>query len=111
MLIVNSQISGELRNLVRAEERKVLNAFPSLERRVAILELVRSIDQFYLWQNSPREQSAHNPEQMDSLFIYGCNKALQLFLDESTQKDMVPLTRSTRESKKWAKPESLSQNR
>ena len=73
-----------------------------MERRLAVLELVRSIDRFYLWQNSPREQSTHREQEIDSLFVYGCNKALQLFLDESTQQDMVPLTRSTDETRKWA---------
>lgn len=102
MLVVDSQISGELRDLVRAEERTVLNAFPPVERRVAVLELVRSIDHFHLWQNSPREETASREEEIDSFFIYGCNKALQLFLDESSHHDMVPLTKSTEETRKWA---------
>jgi hypothetical protein len=99
---VNSKVSCDVRDLLRAEERKILNTFPSVERRIAVLELVRSIDHFYLRQNSRPESNTRREEEMDMFFTYGCNKALQLFLDESTQNEMVPLNRSTEESRAWA---------
>jgi len=80
----------------------MLDTFPSVERRIAVLELIRSIDRFYLRQNSRTESDTQREEETDMFFIYGCNKALELFLDESTQKEMVPLTRSTEETRAWA---------
>jgi hypothetical protein len=99
---MNSQVSRDLRDLLRAEERTILNTFPPVERRVAVLDLVRSIDYFYLWQNSRREPTNPREEETDMFLIYGCNKALQLFLDKSTQNEMVPLHPSTEESRTWA---------
>jgi hypothetical protein len=78
--LLDSPVSRELQDLLRAEERKIINPFPAVQRRVAVLELVRSIDHFFLWQNSRGEQSTHHEQEIDSFFIYGCNKALQLFL-------------------------------
>ena len=80
----------------------MLNTFPPVERRIAVLELIRSIDRFYLQQNSRTESDTHRDEETDMFFVYGCNKALELFLDESTQKEMVPLNRSTEETRAWA---------
>jgi hypothetical protein len=99
---VNSQVCRELWDLLRVEEQAILESFPPTERRVAVWELVRSIDYFYLWQLSRGEQSTHHEEETDGFFIFGCNKALQLFLDESTRHDMVPLTRSTEKTRAWA---------
>lgn len=49
----------------------MLNTFPPVERRIAVLELVRSIDHFYLWQNSRTESDTHREEETDMFFIYG----------------------------------------
>lgn len=102
MFIVDSETSRQLQDLVHAQEREILKAFGPIERRLGVLELVRSIDSFYLWQNTRSAQRTGQDEDIESFYVYGCNKALQLFLDESTQYAMVPLSRSTEETRTWA---------
>lgn len=99
---MHSKISLELRELLHTEEQRVLATFPAVERRIAVLDLIRSIDHFFLWQNSRGERITQNEEEFASVFIYGCNKVLQLFLDESAERDMVPLSKSTESTRNWA---------
>ncbi len=99
---MHSEISTELRNLVRSEEQRILVTFPDAERRIAVLEHVRANDLFYLSQKSPTAWSHDSNEQIQTFYVYGCNKALRLFLDMTTHKDMVPLGPSTTETHAWA---------
>ena len=102
ILVVHSEACHTLLDLLRTEEESILNSFPPVERRLAVLDLVRSIDHFFLWQHSRGEHNTNREEETDSFVVFGCNKALQLFLDESTQHDRVPLTRSTEATRMWA---------
>jgi len=99
---VHSQLTFELGDILRAEERKILHSFPQVERRFAVLHLIRAVDQFFLWQNSRGKDITRSEEEFASYFIYGYNKALELFLDESTQNNAVPFSRSTEGIRNWA---------
>ena len=69
IILVNSQISSEFQDILRAEERNLLNTFPPVERRVAILDLVRSIDQFFLGR-IPEVNRSHSARRSSPAFLF-----------------------------------------
>jgi hypothetical protein len=100
---MSSGLQSELRQLVRTEEQRVLDSFPHPERRVAVLELVRSADLLFLWLDSYGAKLSPAEQEAQTFQIYGCNRVLQLFVDESCQHSMVPLFPSTKPLREWAR--------
>lgn len=101
---------SKLEQLIRREEQRALASFP-LERRAGLLELVRSMDAFFVHLRfSPETQATAGRtatgyarlEELKELHSFGWSKALTLFMDKSVHQVGGPLFRSTRESRAWA---------
>jgi hypothetical protein len=75
---MDSEVAAGLRSMVRREEQKILDAFTHVERRIAVVELLRSMDLFYLWQNSQGEQGNDSEAENELILVYGWNKALEV---------------------------------
>jgi hypothetical protein len=100
---MNSPASIELAKLVHASEQRLLDTVLHLEGRIAIMNLVREIDLFYLWQNSSARANGDFNEEAEAFLEYGCNKALRMFVDETSQHELVPLFPASNETQAWAK--------
>lgn len=96
----DNSIRNEQRRLIREEEQRVLSSFP-IQRRFAVMELARAMEDFAIRYGSRTEE--HPEEQdLDDLYTRGWNRALGMFLDESCEERGVPLTPSTGELQIWA---------
>jgi len=92
---------SELRSLINYEEQRILNSF-SLESRLGLMEISRSMDLFWTSLNIGAVQQRREVYDTSELITFGLNKAVNLFLDHSCNFVSFPLARSTEESKNWA---------
>lgn len=93
-----------LKNLVEEEERKILAAFKA-DKRVALFELIRAIDFYFIYSLSLRDEKKFNEwnESKENIFIeFGINTALSLFVGEHCYQRGYLLGPSTLETKNWA---------
>lgn len=87
------------RAIERAEDR--IRHSWGAERRVAVIEIVRTMDLQSL-ATRPNDDAAESDKELDELYLRGYGRALCLFLDESTAKDGYPLFTSSDRSLVWA---------
>jgi hypothetical protein len=84
-----------LQDLIRKEEQVVIASAPWSDRRLALLEICRACDMFFLTSDQ------HNDELV-GLYREGCNKAIKLFLDNSCNLTRAALFPSSHETMRWA---------
>ena len=92
-----------LTDIMRREEERILASLPG-ERRWGLLELVRAIDNYFVYvlglDDSDQEEEIQS-ERWD-LFRHGQSKAISLFTDRSSIEPGPSLTRSTQAHQQWA---------
>ncbi len=101
---MQNDIIHKLKNFVAREDLRIMKSFPnisemSLDSRLALLELTRSIDYIYC---RPLVLKQDNDEDIDKLYKAGSSHSVALFIDEDTNKYMSPLYPTSRESTNWA---------
>lgn len=89
----------ELTTLLRKQEARILQSFPLKDHRLAVIELARAIDAFLL---RTKIAGLETDEELASLYGTGWNKALSLFLDDSSALPGFPLAKSSNEIQGWA---------
>ena len=101
--MIDSRPSDNLARIIREEEDRILGTLPG-ERRWGLLELVRAIDYYFVYVLSLDEKKRE--EEIESerwdLYRHGQNKAISLFVDQSSILPGASLTRSTRIHQQWA---------
>jgi hypothetical protein len=93
-----------LKSLIQEEERKTLSSFPA-DRRIAIFELIRAIDSYFIYSLSLPNEKKFNEwnESEENRFIeFGINTALSLFIGEHCYKWGYLLGPSKVETQNWA---------
>ncbi|MEX2227558.1 MAG: hypothetical protein WEB52_14035, partial [Dehalococcoidia bacterium] len=95
---------SELRTLLTAEESRVKRSVGDGDRRMALFELVRSMDAYFFYLLCLDPQASKRELQSDryELTKNGWNKALSLFADEGARGVGVPLAASTTDPHAWA---------
>lgn len=94
------ELRQELIEIIRQEEQVILASFP-LERRLAVMEISRAMDSFWVSINNSTEP-LDDSHPVAQFIMFGLNKALSLFMDESCKYPSFPLMRSTDELQRWA---------
>ena len=95
--------SDILTTIIREEEERILATFPG-ERRWGLLELVRAIDNYLVYVlglDKKKRDEEIDSERWD-LYRHGQNKAISLFVDQSSILPSPSLTRSTPVHQQWA---------
>ena len=95
-----SDILAEVKHI---EEERIVSTLPG-ERRWGLLELVLAIDYYFVYVlglDEKRREEEIDSERWD-LYRHGQNKAVSLFVDQSSIQAGLSLTRSTPVHQQWA---------
>ena len=101
--MIDSRPSDILTELIHREEESIRATLLG-ERRWGLLELVRAIDYYFyyvLGLNEKKQEEEIESERWN-LYRHGQNKAISLFVDQSSILPGPALTRSTRIHQQWA---------
>ncbi len=93
-----------LNNLISEEEQKISASFKA-DRRIALFELVRAIDFYFIYSLSLRDEDKFiewNESKEFNFIESGVNTALSLFIGEHCNIPGVLAGRSTKEMQDWA---------
>ncbi len=103
--MVDSMPSDILTGIIHREEERILASFPKeSEKRWGLLELVRAIDQYFVYILRLDEEASEEEIQSErwDLFRYGQSKAVSLFTDQSCTSPGPSMARSERVHQAWA---------
>lgn len=99
-----SKPAAILKNLIREEEQKILASFRA-DRRIALLELIRAIDFYFVYSLSLKDEKTRKEwedNEVKYFSDFGFNTALSLFIGEHCYQGRVPLGPSTKDTQQWA---------
>ena len=104
--MIGSKPSDVLASIIRREEERILASFPKQsERRWGLLELVRAIDNYFLYILRLDEKASGEETSCErwDLFRYGRSKAVSLFADRSCILPGPSMARSERVHQQWGR--------
>lgn len=97
-----SRLARQLEDLIRKEEERIVQSFPAkMERRLALMEIARAMDYYWVRRHFGLLEG-EDAFETASLMEFGLNKAVTLFLDRSTKAYGFPLMCSPRHLQQWA---------
>lgn len=98
--IVNPEsVCNRLQTIVKNEELRVQTSIKVPDKRIALIELARAIDNRFLIEIFNVRDDHY---EISALYSFGANKALVLFLEDWSSQHGVPLHKSEQSIQIWA---------